>query len=583
MLFFLIFCVGFKVSTAFDHLEFLDKYCSSEAEIKVNAEGVIEAVTNGFLCEHFVLKEDDIRYAASNFVTFSNQENVVFKYCDLGYLNEDIINLFPKAHSLYIENCRVSFKSPSFPLNNTINSPFKRISFFKSEISGNLKSTAFKKMIFLDDFFVFRSTFEYPFIDSHLLEGNQNLDWIYITHSGIKDVSKDFLKNTPNLSELHLSGNFIESVDENFLGTEISFLSLMDNKLKSLPSSLDVFYKQQSLEFINLSGNDISVDQLLRNHFRKFEKTIYLDLSRNTRMMSIGFDAFKDMARLRYLNISDSNVEHLECLGSKNLNHFDISKNKLKIVKENVFQNLTKLATLHLSENLLEIIEEGAFKDLRRLYILNISGNNLTEIKKNHFQGLGELLDLDLSENSISRIYDKSFVHLTRLENLYLQKNLLKIIPGDNLLPSTLKILNISFNPLQFLGKNTFDNLKSLKYLDLSFTNRTYYYFSKEYLMGLDNLEKLKFQGNMMKSLGYFYIPESLEKLDVSKNRLSVLLKSDFENLVNLKEVSFERNLIRTIDEGVMDKLRKLNFVDFSGNPIDKVMGRPFNKWKDCY
>lgn len=579
----LLFC--FQGSEAFNHVEFLDKYCTVEANIKVTADAVKVSDISGFLCEHFVLKEEDIRGLASTSVIFSKGENVVFKYCDLGYFNEDLTSLFPRIRSLYIENCKVSLKQTTTSSKKTTKSPLKRISFFNSTITDNLKSSAFKKMTHLNDFLVFRSNFEHPIIDSQLLEANRNLDWIYILHSNIKELSKDLLKNIPELSELHLSGNSIQNFDESFFEnqTELSFLSLMDNKLRSLPSSLDLLYKQQNLEFINLSGNDISVDQLLRVHFKKFVRTIYLDLSRNTRITSIALDAFKDMDGLRFLNVSGSNIEILDTLGSRNVTQLDISKNKIRTIEEDVFQGLSKLGTLDLSDNLIEVIEEAAFKDLRRLFYLNISGNHLSEINENHFKGLGRLTVLDLSGNSITRLHNESFLHLSSLENLHLQSNLLKIISGDFLFPSSLKTLDVSRNSLQFLGKETFRNLKLLSYLNLSYTNRTYYYFSKQCLKGLANLKELKFQGNMMKLLGSVYIPESLETLDVSSNRLSVLLESDFEKLANLKEVDFGRNLIRTIKEGVMENLRKLSWVDFSDNPIDKVMGRPFNEWKDSY
>ena len=59
---------------------------------------------------------------------------------------------------------------------------------------------------------------------------------------------------------------------------------------------------------------------------------------------------------------------------------------------------------------------------------LDLSSNKIKEIRKDVFKGLDNLKKLDLSRNSIEELQPGAFAHLTQLEELDLRRNCLKIL-----------------------------------------------------------------------------------------------------------------------------------------------------------
>ncbi|KAL9987923.1 hypothetical protein ACROYT_G002306 [Oculina patagonica] len=70
-------------------------------------------------------------------------------------------------------------------------------------------------------------------------------------------------------------------------------------------------------------------------------------------------------------NISQSFITPL------NVNAIDLSNNKIRVVKQNTFENLSGLLNLEMSQNLLEELLPNSFACLKKLVNLNLTGNNL--------------------------------------------------------------------------------------------------------------------------------------------------------------------------------------------------------------
>uniref|UniRef100_A0A6I8SGJ3 LRRCT domain-containing protein n=1 Tax=Xenopus tropicalis TaxID=8364 RepID=A0A6I8SGJ3_XENTR len=73
-----------------------------------------------------------------------------------------------------------------------------------------------------------------------------------------------------------------------------------------------------------------------------------------------------------------------------------------------VFQNLTKLLSLHLSECSLEFIPKGTFLSLKVLNVLNLSKNKLLDLQTSMLIPLSNLISLDLNFNQFKVISDNS-------------------------------------------------------------------------------------------------------------------------------------------------------------------------------
>ena len=135
-----------------------------------------------------------------------------------------------------------------------------------------------------------------------------------------------------------------------------------------------------------------------RGQLQRFALLTYLDLSQNLKFTP-GCDSFDGLMRLKSLNLSSTNLEHLKsCVSSK----------------------LNNLETLRLSESRMRYIDVDFFENLNRLNVLDLADNSLSEISNNIFTGLPNLKHLDLGYNFDIVFNIHSFFGLSKLESLLL-------------------------------------------------------------------------------------------------------------------------------------------------------------------
>lgn len=103
-------------------------------------------------------------------------------------------------------------------------------------------------------FYIYESPkcFYIPFgIEKHF----QNLETLFITHSGLKSVTNEDLKPFPNLKGLYMHNNQIESLGKDFFmyNLDLQEINLSDNKLKNV--AFGVFEPLMCLEKIEMFRN----------------------------------------------------------------------------------------------------------------------------------------------------------------------------------------------------------------------------------------------------------------------------------------------------------------------------------------
>lgn len=573
-----------SIVNAFDDLEFKEKYCYEDKDARTTdyyfpyGTNYIDSV--GFICEKFVLKEDDLNSIFSRPFNISHAENIFFKNCEIEFFNGYLVTQFPNIKGLYLDNCKVGLKRPN--LSSSLKPPktFTRLGFHNCEITGNKESIAFELYTNLKDILIQNSTFESPYIDRKLFFGNSNLNNIIIDNTNINKFHEDFLLNIPNGFDIFTCTSSdldeIDSIlyrmrkDQNVYKT----FSFHDNMIKRFPKRLWYNITFNHTTHIDLSRNKISEPILERIYFKSFYSLQLLDLSENTNITEIGYSAFKD-TYLRTLNMSNVHLRILNDLGGVlNLMTIDFSHNDIVKINKETFKNLINLKYLDLKFNLINELDESVFKNLANLAELNLSYNKLIILPLTLFDDLEQLRILDLSYNNLK--YLDGFEKLQKLQELRLQGNLLRMIPSGESLPSSLKILDIRSNVPYFIGRSTFSNVNELISLDMSFTNNsiisyvknTYLYFDKYCLEDMKMLKTLKFENNEMSSMEEIYIPETIEELDLSFNNIEILTKKGFENLNNLKYLNLSYNRIHTIEAGALEKLSQLKYLDLTGNYV---------------
>uniref|UniRef100_A0A183ISW5 EGF-like domain-containing protein n=1 Tax=Soboliphyme baturini TaxID=241478 RepID=A0A183ISW5_9BILA len=91
----------------------------------------------------------------------------------------------------------------------------------------------------------------------------------------------------------------------------------------------------------------------------------------------------------------------IEIIPPQVLNKIDLSNNKIMVLENDTFFNLSQLSTLILSYNKLQCLEATAFHGLKSLRILSLHGNDLSTLPKLAFQDLTSLTHIALGSNSL--------------------------------------------------------------------------------------------------------------------------------------------------------------------------------------
>lgn len=123
------------------------------------------------------------------------------------------------------------------------------------------------------------------------------------------------------------------------------------------------------------------------------------------------------------------------------LRYLNLQENRINVIHEQAFQDLTRLENLYLNDNLLSDLPKLAFKGLSRLKMLNLGGNQLTNLSKTWFSDQVELEVLYLDRNQLLYIEEGTFENLTSLITLHLNSNNLTTLPFP------------VFQPIYFLGR----------------------------------------------------------------------------------------------------------------------------------
>ncbi|XP_053311958.1 toll-like receptor 7 [Spea bombifrons] len=265
---------------------------------------------------------------------------------------------------------------------------------------------------------------------------------------------------------------------------------------------------------LNLSGNAIS-QTLNGTEFIPLRNLKYLDFS-NNRIDLLYQTAFQELTELEVLDLS-SNKHYFLAEGITHMLNFTSNLKKLKklMMNWNEISSSTNnemvsqsLHTLEFKGNSLYILwKEGDkrylnfFKRLSKLSKLDISDNSLASIPPGVFEGMPpKLIELCLAKNKL-KTFDWEKLHLLqKLEVLDLSDNYLTAVPSVlSKCTTSIKKLILSNNKIKKLTQQFLKNAFSLKYLDLS-NNKIRFIGQSSFPEDvIDNLDLLLIGGNPFK------------------------------------------------------------------------------------
>lgn len=384
----------------------------------------------------------------------------------------------------------------------------------------------------------------------------EQLEVLDLSGNQLTEIPRDALENCSVISHLYLGHNQISDIQmEDFetWGDNLTTLILRNNRLYTIPPR--AFKYTPNLNELSLSFNrilDVNEDS-------------FIDVINTLEILEISFGFYRDdfpeevlkpLTALKWLALDNNNfrtITETALYSFGKLTYFNMDSNRLTNIPKNLFhQNVHEnLADIRLAYNFLSKLNTHTFHNLENLRTLVLNGNKIESVEFEAFKTLPNLVTVLLSDNQISKISDKAFSDLPNFMELDLQKNKLRKFSLDVFANSTSSLvpllLNISFNEI--------DELKPA-------INR------KIYLKSVDaSRNRLKeVPVNFLKSF-----VRSLQRLDLSYNRMSKLDSRAFGDLDNLQMLILQHNTIQIIRQGTFKGVPSVQLLDLSHNHIEAL------------
>ncbi|XP_028256007.1 leucine-rich repeats and immunoglobulin-like domains protein 3 isoform X2 [Parambassis ranga] len=360
-----------------------------------------------------------------------------------------------------------------------------------------------------------------------------------LSHNKLQVLDTTLFSRLQHLSEIKLNHNELEAIPD--LGpsaSNITTLILASNRITRI--SEEQLRPLLALETLDLSNNNIV--EIKASSFPALPlKNLYLN---NNRVSFLEIGCFTNLSST--LQILRLNRNRLSSIPPKifqlpNLQHLELSKNRIRRVEGLTFHGLHALRSLKMQRNGLSRLMDGAFWGLSNMEALQLDYNNLTEVSKGWLYGLLTLQQLHLGHNAINRIQPDAWEFCQKLSELNLSSNHLSRLEESSFVGlSLLDDLHIGNNRVSFIADGAFRGLSNLQMLDLQNNEISW---TIEDMNGpfsaLDNLKKLFLQGNQIRSVTKksFSGLDALQHLDLSNNAIMSIQANAFSQMKNLQEL----------------------------------------------
>lgn len=194
-----------------------------------------------------------------------------------------------------------------------------------------------------------------------------------------------------------------------------------------------------------------------------------------------------------------------------NLTILSMDNCSINDIELGAFANLVQqLHTLSLSMNRLRIVKEGVFNDLNVKY-LNLSYNHITTIKAESFDNMPELVSVSLDHNEISN-YALKFNNCPMLKRISLVNNFIEVLPRDafDAIRSNGNLsVSLGYNKITNLSRETFNRtaftILHLDHNELAILNDTFF--------DTEHIESFNLDGNHVECFPTAFLQNTLWKI----------------------------------------------------------------------
>ncbi|KAF6736446.1 Toll-like receptor 3 [Oryzias melastigma] len=364
------------------------------------------------------------------------------------------------------------------------------------------------------------------------------------------------------------------------LPENISSLDVSHNKLgKMFPESLG---RYRGLVHLNASYNSIvRVDERL---CQSLPLLLTLNLEHN-QVHLLKKEDLGQCSTLTWLNIANNRLKLQEepFSGLQNLEHLDVSKNKLQSAKLGSQPQLPSLRSLCLGQNAFTTLKTEDFSYLRSspsLQALNLSYTSVKTVESGSFQPISGLRTLildgsDMSSEAMSKLLSE--LSVTAINSLSLQRMKLVALRNQtfaSLQKTNLTYLDLSENGMTTIEDGSFQWLPKLQSLIL--TDNSLKRLTRGTFQGLKMLRKLQLTKALVKkhtSLpvieDYAFQPlNNLKSLILNRTAFLKITEQTFTGLTSLMELDLSwSSYVQTPQRGITNK----TFVSLKDSPLRRL------------
>ncbi|XP_030375559.1 toll-like receptor 6, partial [Scaptodrosophila lebanonensis] len=386
---------------------------------------------------------------------------------------------------------------------------------------------------------------------------------LQVNNNEISMIADKALAGLKNLQVLNLSSNKIVALPSELFGEQsktIQEVYLQNNSISVLSPQL--FSNLDQLQTLDLSFNQITSTWIDRNTFVGLIRLVLLNLSHN-KLSKLEPEIFSDLYTLQILNLRYNQLESISAdtfAPMNNLHTLLLSHNRLNYLDAYALNGLYVLSLLSLDNNALIGVHPDAFRNCSALQDLNLNGNQLKTVPL-AMRNLRLLRTVDLGENMITILEDNAFKGLGNLYGLRLIGNYLENITMHTFrdLPS-LQILNLARNRVSVVEPGAFDIISSIQAIRLDGNELA---DINGLFSNMPSLLWLNISDNRIEEFDYWYIPGTLQWLDLHKNCLRTLLnRYGFKTGLRLQTLDVSFNQIQEISPASIPNSIELLFLN---------------------
>lgn len=258
-----------------------------------------------------------------------------------------------------------------------------------------------------------------------------------------------------------------------------------------------------------------------------------------------------------------------------NLSEFHISNIELESLKNEDFHGANALNHFIASNNRISEIRSFVFGRAPHVTHVDLYNNRITVISENAFEYVKSTLRvINLSKNAIQYVNRKTFRGLTALTALYLgYNNITYIEPNAFAESNNLTWLDLSSNSIQFLERGCFDGLNNLRSLDLS------YNMIKDSDITIHTFSPLVYLNELQLNDNQFRNPEWLDALELNylmslnlaHNQIAVVEPHFGKLAIALEKLDLSQNIIELIHLNAFRGMNRLRNLNISYNRLSEI------------